>query len=61
MYILRYVIPIIPYIFFFIILLGLKKEIIFELGNYVKIMDLPWFSMNPNYFRESQLGAKDIL
>lgn len=36
MYILRYVIPIIPYIFFFIILLGLKKEIIFELGNYVK-------------------------
>lgn len=60
MYILRYVLPIIPCIFFFIILLGLRKKIIFELET-VKIMDLPWFSMNPSYFRESQLGAKDIL
>lgn len=61
MYVLRYVTPIIFCIFFFIILLGLREKTVFELKNYVKGMDLPWFSMNLSYFRENQLGAKDIL
>lgn len=61
MYIWRYVTPITPYIFLFIILLRLREKTIFEHENYVKRMDLPWFSMNPSYFGASELGAKDIV